>query len=1571
MNEKQSKIDDIFIGDDPAAGGGRDLSDIFIPDSSIADDSIEPTDTLPEILTNPVEAGDRAKKVFEQAMDLGISLPESEKNFRWTPERIEQTKIRFGRLFNPGGNLLSPPERFDTFETHRLMTSWWAEEGQFLPPEVLTELGIEGGDKVPTLAETIRAQKKSTTAAIKNLLGIEKVTEDPLKDQLSTTEVFDPAEPPELEQTPELKDTLKAANRQDLDLMAKFVSENLLEFPDSTAKAITDEIEIRDTIPEIAEALRDKPLLILLGTDFLDNISFGLTEFASRKGIHPTELLLEQVSDFEKGDTAIWFKAISRMREQIARNDPRLLTMIGLSSGEILADIIKFAALPDLGKAKVFSSLSKTAKAAIGVGTKVGLIELLQAPEEGETFNERLGSVIIATGSGAVAGAVFSLALSGLQAVGAKIGTKIGKLKTEALRKALIKRDPKLEGYLKTLDKSQLSNLQNAINDSVRVQTGDITQAAWDSSHKSFVTALAKDAITFAESQAGVRPTSIVPKGFRAAFAEIGPTEPGKKLAGKAAKKIAEQLAAQAKLLATIPGTNIEFDRVDSFGGNTVAFFKDGKRVHTITTRNITEAAKQVEDFKTLLVPASKTLAQPAVTKKPTKPKLPAVKPTKAPAAATGEPRTLPQSTTEQLTAEAAELEKWRQEVLSKPQTQRDEGFAKHLEKSIAEKQAEIKQIATDKDKITKLLRGKTFDPEGRNLKEIATSAAKNFVQIAKSVPDMIVKIFEPAKLVEKKLGGNVYSTVIRGISLPEVRALEFNERVLDAIDTNFGELEQFFDKFSKEELKNFMLSRGSPRGDRALEFQKEASVKVPEQLRADEFQKALQEIADFNFQKLSEIAEGDITKVKDYFYGIYDNSHNKVDKFLDHFYRTTKRFLKEKSLPTVADAKEFGLTLRSNNPVTNLKSEWAGISRLEGMQLMRDELLRFGKGEFIGSVIEDDIPDDWVKIGTEPVFAGLRADENLARLINNLISVNKINAWMPLRVMRGINNVLRIFKFAGSGFHLTVEASQAIADSPLLNPASTLRGFTTGFRENDPIFKTPEYREYIGLGAGLRTSIEAEAQALFNEIVTALGKPGAAVKTAISPLIIMNKFTEWMFNSYIPKLKYVKYLDFVSDMERKLGRGLTDPEKINIIKEGQNFYGEMNEKLFGRSGTMTSVLRFIFLAPGFAEGNYRTIAKGATQWGIGDSFSAKRSRRNVVNSLLLKLAASTIGTIILTGNLPKTPKNAEELRDLFKIDTGQTDDRGRKIFIDTLTYDKDYYNLLLGWAQHGTVSLGKEVLRRVGGMRAPLADITYDLVTVAFNKDIYDWKGDTVIKNTDPVLVKLRELALFELHKTEPISVSVLRQGLNRGMNLPVAILQAISGTRTTLSEAELRKATVLRQVYELWGEREEVFISVRTSSNPRARIAAYNKNVKRIMSSKKVDPEIREEFEEELFIDTEKFLENKAADYQSPAHTLKEVKRIKEVLVNFKIEPKGIWEVSDDLSNRLSKFTQTRRKLKSKVDEGAATPNEKLRSVVANGVQVRIAKVAKVLSEMEDPQKQQQLVDLINIALNLAETE
>lgn len=763
------------------------------------------------------------------------------------------------------------------------------------------------------------------------------------------------------------------------------------------------------------------------------------------------------------------------------------------------------------------------------------------------------------------------------------------------------------------------------------------------------------------------------------------------------------------------------------------------------------------------------------------------------------------------------------------------------------------------------------------------------------------MKVLEPSKAVERKVGKESYAAVIKGIHQTDVGRVEFNQANLFKDDKTIQEFGEWLDKFPDEDLRNVMLSRGKPMSVEAELIQRDAIRKLPKELRSPRILGLIQKIADYNYKYLQSVVGDDINRVADYFYGIYKDS-KKVDKFLDSW-RTTDRFTKEKKLPTVADAVNYGLELRDNNPVNNLRSEYVAIAHLEGMNWLKNELMRTGEGKFIDNFI--DAPVEWDKVN-DPVFSGLTLQPDLAKLINNLIATNKITKVPILDTLRQVNNFLRTVKFIGSAFHLLSVAKQSVADSGYLGfykiakfyerpgkaipfgvrKGTAIQGITSGFRKNDPVFRTPAYKDYIKHGGGHRYSVESEARMAFTKAISNLNKEfGKAAKLGALPLQIPVKFVNWMFNSYIPKVKYAKYLDFVVGKEKKLGRSLTSPEKIDIIKEQQNFYGMMNERLFGRSGTVTTGLRFYFMSPGYAEGNYRTMIKAATQWGGKEGYKASRSRSNIVNSLILTGTLATVGTMIMTGKWPKKPETIEDIRDLFKIDTGKTDDKGRRIMIDLMTYDKDYwqfgFNVLKGRPDVAV----KNAVKRIGGMKAPTADMIVDLALVSMGRAIYDWKGDRVTEITDPFLRRVMKLAVYEVKKLEPISVSVFKQSKKKEIDTTIAAMHSLLGFRLTKTEKDKREQEITSRIYSLKGQQEELYQYLGKLKEPRRAVERYNKTVNQILDSKMVPPKMREEWRPKLLIDIERLLANKVYYLTSPTRTDEEIERAREYLQNFGI--------------------------------------------------------------------------------------
>jgi len=830
---------------------------------------------------------------------------------------------------------------------------------------------------------------------------------------------------------------------------------------------------------------------------------------------------------------------------------------------------------------------------------------------------------------------------------------------------------------------------------------------------------------------------------------------------------------------------------------------------------------------------------------------------------------------------------------------------------------AKLPDLKKPSEKEVRLMAGldpgldKFLAEDAKPIIDKAKEAGRFLYSFTRAIPEIILRALEPAKIVEKRLGHEPYTTVMRAIHRPERKLLEFDEMRLKIFDSNYKEMEKWFNNFSEKELENLMFSRGDPNSGEALMIQDEARKALPTALKEPSIINAIQEIANFNYEYLQTVVGDDITKVEDYFYGLYKNP-GMVTKFLD-FWRTTERFIKEKKLPTVADAEAFGLKLVDVNPVTNLRKEFRAIARLESLRWMAEELLRIGDSKYIALSTEaptvsymagkmwESVPD--------PTFKGLVMEPSLANLINKMIATNKITRQPLLNAWRRLNNTLRQIKFLGSAFHLGVEAKQSVADAGYLGfyKPTAIRGITTGFKKDDPIFKTEEYRDYIELGGGHHYSIEAEAQRELIEMFDKISRGnylGGMIKMGLVPFKVPVGFVEWMFNDYIPKLKYSKYLDFQASQEKKLNRPLTDNEKINIIKEGQNFYGEMNERLFGRSGTVTTALRFVFMAPGFAEGNYRTILKGLFQWGAtaklvkkptgkfgikvekGKNFNANRSRANMFSSLILTAILATVGTLILTRKWPKKPEALEDVRDIFKIDTGVVDDKGRRVLIDLLTYDKDYWNVMFNVLQGRPDKAISESIIRIGGMKATTLGVFSDLTKLMMGEALYDWKGDRVLEITDTFTEQMLKLVIYELNRAQPISLSVYQQSRRREAGVIISILQMVVGVRPTKTEADKEKQKVMSRIYSLKGQQEELYQYLGTIRNPRAAIDEYNTLVMRILNSEMVEKEIKEEWEPKLIVDVERLLSNKVYSLADPKVSQEEIDKKVKWLKNFDID-------------------------------------------------------------------------------------
>lgn len=652
---------------------------------------------------------------------------------------------------------------------------------------------------------------------------------------------------------------------------------------------------------------------------------------------------------------------------------------------------------------------------------------------------------------------------------------------------------------------------------------------------------------------------------------------------------------------------------------------------------------------------------------------------------------------------------------------------------------------------------------------QASVNAAKSVKGFVQKVGDSITNVFDRGASVQRTLGDKAYSDAIKAIHTPDAEAVTY--------DNNFGEAQKYFDKFSDSDLKNFNLTRGEASSDEAKALQATAKENLHPELKDPKINAAIKQASDYVL-KLANDNGLNIKEFKDYFHGVYKSEPSKINSFLDNWFSTDK-YTKEKVFPTPADAAAYGLELKHQNPITNIKAELQAVAKRVGLVHLKQNV---ENSEF-ATTQEKATPEqkkNWIAI-PDPVFKNMLFHPSYAKLVRNLISTNKVSQSFGLKSLRQTARIFSTIKFYGSIFHQTNMLKAAISDAKggAINPKG-LVDFGKGFKSIDT--KTPQYKEYVNLGGGHQYSLESEAQTQLHQGIDRLMRGnylGGLVRGGLSIATEMGGYNHWLFDKFIPSIKFNSYQYKLGQLESK---GLvTDAQKIGIIKENQNIYGEMNERLFGRSGTATSVMRLLFTAPGYGEGNFRMIGNVAA----GKGWQGKAKAASFIfKSLLTTLIAATIATRIATGKWPQKPKTRNQVRDLFKIQTNAKDGNGDQIMVDLMSYDKDYWSV---YGNAGTLQPGKigtDLTNRVSGLFSTPAKIITDMASVLQGKTLVDYKNAPIFSKTDTVQQKFSKFWANEIGATAPISSGTFSQSKQKGNTNIVSIAQALTGFRPTTSE-------------------------------------------------------------------------------------------------------------------------------------------------------------------------------------------
>ena len=475
----------------------------------------------------------------------------------------------------------------------------------------------------------------------------------------------------------------------------------------------------------------------------------------------------------------------------------------------------------------------------------------------------------------------------------------------------------------------------------------------------------------------------------------------------------------------------------------------------------------------------------------------------------------------------------------------------------------------------------KFYNQDLKPLAEKIANTTKAVVSTIAKIPHALGQVFQPAFSVEKKFGLQTSAEVIKGIHESDLMNIKFENARTRTYDANFKQVENLFAKYPKEVLDILNNARGDATSEAGKKLQAGINKKLPEELRDPKIMQSLKEVSDWIYKYGKEHGV-DLDYFEDYFYGSYKDA-KKVKNFIE-YWRSTDKYTKEKTIPTIADAHAYGLELKEDNPIINLRKEAESMAHRVGLMDIKNY------NDKTKAVYQTDIPnatidqlDKWRPIN-DPVFRGQLFDPAYAKYVNSLIEANRLSQNGFLKLLRQSSQTLQQIKFVGSVFHLANMVKHSIASNTggILNPKG-FKDFVQGFKKYDEM--SPEYQEYVKLGGSHKYSLEAQAETQMSKMLDNF-KSGNRIGglARIPATILSSKWipaspgqVKWMFEDYIPTLKFERFKDNVAIKEKNLGRPLTDGEKIKSDQTGTTVLRRNERKIIRKIRNRNQRIKVVF----------------------------------------------------------------------------------------------------------------------------------------------------------------------------------------------------------------------------------------------------------------------------------------------------------------------------------------------------------------------------------------------------------
>lgn len=504
--------------------------------------------------------------------------------------------------------------------------------------------------------------------------------------------------------------------------------------------------------------------------------------------------------------------------------------------------------------------------------------------------------------------------------------------------------------------------------------------------------------------------------------------------------------------------------------------------------------------------------------------------------------------------------------------------------------------------------------------------------------------------------------------------------------------------------------------------------------------------------------------------------------------FQGTRSFLKQRVFATIQDGVDLGYKPVSTNPEELVQLYEANVKKFVMAQTIKADMVEKGLWKFVRS--GTDAPEDFAKIddsiakvyfpqelpGGKTTLAQsgeYYAQKDVARIINNYLSKDRIMDTALGQGLMNFKNTLNAFQLGFSAFHFTMETIDSIVQKASIGLSQISQGklikgfgnlatsvtapyqyFRDGqkFYNGDPTLAHIEDALFTG-GASLRQKQYYKNTALdtFFKSVREGNYIGALIR---APMATIEATMRPLFSYYIPRLKVGAFRQLYSEEllrnAKRIANGDLTQEKVarDVWNNVENRMGELNyDNLFWHRNLKAGMM-LTFRAVGWNLGTVREIGGGLLQDPF-EQFKSKQGREDFKKygynftpkmqyTLALFTMMATFGAIYQYLHTGKKPSG---VKDLFYPKNGTKTASGDDGRVEFPSYLKDLYQ-----ATHSPI-------KTVGNKLAPEISALIDVIT---NKDYY---GDYIRNPNDNLSKQAKQLATFLGTQFIPFTVQNIQQ--------------------------------------------------------------------------------------------------------------------------------------------------------------------------------------------------------------------